>query len=294
MSNYIDKQISPQRFLTFDGNLCDKFNISVNEALFFNYICRAKAFKNIKIIDGFSFVELDMKYDIEQKNKYFKWNKRAFWNHVAALEMAGLIRRKRVGNSTFVSPVEKLLEELESINEEKIHSECNDTEAVIDDVKVNKSIGKFIIPSVEDLKKYASENGYKYFDADRFFDYYESIGWTIGKNKPMKDWASAVRNWIRNNSRFNPEAEAKKISNAAGAEDDQFEAFVRVLRKFIVSVEGMTWDDISDRCDEVHLFDNGSAEQRALSEYGGLKWAYQHSDGDDFKSDLYAAWESVK
>jgi len=86
----------------------------------------------------------------------------------------------------------------------------------------------------------------------------------------------------------------KKISNAAGAEDDQFEAFVRVLRKFIVSVEGMSWDDISDHCDEAQLFDNGSAEQRALSEYGGLKWAYQHSDSDDFKSDLYAAWESVK
>ena len=33
-------------------------------------------------------------------------------------------------------------------------------------------------------------------DAERFVDYYSSVGWKVGKN-PMKDWKAAVRAWSR-------------------------------------------------------------------------------------------------
>lgn len=33
--------------------------------------------------------------------------------------------------------------------------------------------------------------------AEAFFDYYESVGWTVGKNKPMRDWQAAARRWVR-------------------------------------------------------------------------------------------------
>jgi hypothetical protein len=36
-------------------------------------------------------------------------------------------------------------------------------------------------------------------EAQRFWDYYESNGWKVGRN-PMKDWKAAVRNWQRNAS----------------------------------------------------------------------------------------------
>lgn len=54
-----------------------------------------------------------------------------------------------------------------------------------------------IPPKIEDIKTFCSErrNG---IDAEKFFDYYESRGWMIGKNK-MKDWRAAVRTWERNN-----------------------------------------------------------------------------------------------
>jgi hypothetical protein len=36
----------------------------------------------------------------------------------------------------------------------------------------------------------------------RFYDYYESNGWKVGKN-PMKNWAAALSNWYKNYNQFN-------------------------------------------------------------------------------------------
>lgn len=55
---------------------------------------------------------------------------------------------------------------------------------------------KFNIPSIEDIKQYCIERKNK-VDAETFFDFYESKGWLIGKNK-MKDWKAAVRTWEKN------------------------------------------------------------------------------------------------
>jgi hypothetical protein len=38
--------------------------------------------------------------------------------------------------------------------------------------------------------------------AQRFVDYYESVGWKVGKN-PMKDWKAAVRTWISKDNQNN-------------------------------------------------------------------------------------------
>jgi hypothetical protein len=39
-------------------------------------------------------------------------------------------------------------------------------------------------------------------EAERFYDYYESNGWKVGKNS-MKSWKAAVRNWLRNAKSYN-------------------------------------------------------------------------------------------
>lgn len=54
----------------------------------------------------------------------------------------------------------------------------------------------FIKPNLEEIKAYCNERRNN-VDAERFFDYYESNGWKVGKN-PMKDWKAAVRTWERN------------------------------------------------------------------------------------------------
>jgi hypothetical protein len=64
-----------------------------------------------------------------------------------------------------------------------------------DSKRNNNIIYKFIPPSVEDVREYCLQKGYR-LDAERFVDFYTSKGWMIGKNK-MKDWKAAVRTWVR-------------------------------------------------------------------------------------------------
>lgn len=58
-----------------------------------------------------------------------------------------------------------------------------------------KSVTRFSPPTIEEIKAYILEKGYT-IDAERFFDFYESKGWFVGKNK-MKDWKAAIRNWAK-------------------------------------------------------------------------------------------------
>lgn len=59
---------------------------------------------------------------------------------------------------------------------------------------------RFTAPTVEDVRQYAREHGYR-VNAEKFCDYYASNGWKVGKN-PMKDWRAAVRNWVRQEDRY--------------------------------------------------------------------------------------------
>lgn len=57
------------------------------------------------------------------------------------------------------------------------------------------NIGNFVPPTLDDVKEYCQERGNK-VDCQRWYDFYSSKGWMIGKNK-MKDWKAAVRTWER-------------------------------------------------------------------------------------------------
>ena len=66
-------------------------------------------------------------------------------------------------------------------------------------------------PTVEEIQSYCEErqNG---INASYFYDFYESKGWMIGKNK-VKDWKACIRTWERNNKKT-------KIEVDKGWEDD--------------------------------------------------------------------------
>ncbi len=51
----------------------------------------------------------------------------------------------------------------------------------------------FLKPTIEDVEYYCKERN-SIIDAELFFDYYESIGWIVGKS-PMKDWKATIRTW---------------------------------------------------------------------------------------------------
>ena len=70
--------------------------------------------------------------------------------------------------------------------------------------EVEKKRKRFTAPTVDEVEAYAKEKGYTNFSAQRFVDYYESKGWVVGKNSPMKDWRASVRNWVSRDESAKP------------------------------------------------------------------------------------------
>ena len=52
---------------------------------------------------------------------------------------------------------------------------------------------RFSAPTVDEIADYCRER-HNSVDPQRFYDYYASKGWVVGKS-PMKDWKAAVRTW---------------------------------------------------------------------------------------------------
>ncbi|ELY2017446.1 transcriptional regulator [Flavobacterium psychrophilum] len=61
---------------------------------------------------------------------------------------------------------------------------------------------KFVAPKLEQVKEYFKFQNFTEFEAERFFNYYSSIGWLIGGKTKMKDWQAAARNWMLNTPKF--------------------------------------------------------------------------------------------
>lgn len=57
-------------------------------------------------------------------------------------------------------------------------------------------------PTLESVKEYFKFQNFTEFEAERFFNYYSSIGWLIGGKTKMKDWQAAARNWMLNTPKF--------------------------------------------------------------------------------------------
>lgn len=62
----------------------------------------------------------------------------------------------------------------------------------------------FVPPSIDDIRQYEAEKGYTPSEAETIFNFYNSKGWMVGKNK-MTSWRSAVSGWhTRDKNRASP------------------------------------------------------------------------------------------
>lgn len=64
-----------------------------------------------------------------------------------------------------------------------------------------KSVSRFVAPTLDEIQGYCKEKGFN-VDAAAIYDHYTANGWVQGKNKPIKDWRAAVRQWTRRESEF--------------------------------------------------------------------------------------------
>jgi DNA-binding transcriptional MerR regulator len=88
----------------------------------------------------------------------------------------------------------------------------NNQQAINKQLTTNKNDKKermlFIVPSLQEVSAYCQERNNN-VDSQKFFDFYESKGWMVGKNK-MKDWKAAVRTW-EDKSKSNQVEEPKEL-----------------------------------------------------------------------------------
>lgn len=94
-----------------------------------------------------------------------------------------------------------------------------DNKTIVNRDSIDRRKGsEFTPPTIEQVRTYCEErnNG---IDPEHFIDYYASVGWVVGKNKPMKDWKAAVRNW---ENKRKAEAQPKHFNGERQYDDDFF------------------------------------------------------------------------
>lgn len=116
------------------------------------------------------------------------------------------------------------LERVEIANPEQWAVQKEIAEPAEPDAKTEKAKRTvFRKPTVGEVSAYAVEMLYE-MDAQAFVDHYDACGWVVGKNKPMKDWRAAVRNWVRRQSEFGGVAAGKEEKQSSFETDAFFEA----------------------------------------------------------------------
>lgn len=116
---------------------------------------------------------------------------------------------------------------------EQYNNDNNVNKETMEQESMGKTAKRFTPPTLEEVSAYCQERG-KGVDPDRWYNYYSSNGWKVGKN-PMKDWKAAVRTWESNGkSSSQPARPAKQIPAQQYEQrdySDQEESMEQVLRR---------------------------------------------------------------
>lgn len=165
----------------FEFNLNDKDDVDVDIQIAFAFI------KNQLLIDS-------EKYD-EVKRKKARAGKIGMQN-----------RWKKQSNITEDNSVIDVITNVTKITD---NDNVNDNDNVIKEKKIKKR-KVFQKPTIEEIQQYCTDRNNN-VDAERFYDFYESKGWKVGK-EPMKDWKACVRTWEKNSLTVQRNEKNKKKS----------------------------------------------------------------------------------
>tara|TARA_Y200000002_G_scaffold340424_1_gene310970 strand:- start:10003 stop:10671 length:669 start_codon:yes stop_codon:yes gene_type:complete len=90
-----------------------------------------------------------------------------------------------------------------------VQSTLNNKDKDKDIVKVKAKVNRFVKPTIEEVADYCNERNND-VDAEKFYDYYSSNGWKVGKNA-MKDWKASVRTWEKNTTQEQKASQPKQV-----------------------------------------------------------------------------------
>jgi len=90
-----------------------------------------------------------------------------------------------------------------------VQSTLNNKDKDKDIVKDKVKVKRFVKPTIEEVSDYCDERSNS-VDAEKFYDYYSSNGWKVGKNS-MKDWKASVRTWEKNTNETQKVSQPKQV-----------------------------------------------------------------------------------
>ena len=127
----------------------------------------------------------------------------------AVVPSINYINNTNILNDKNVSNLEKHKKKFEQINNSNLKNEEEEKEK--SSAKKEKEIivtsGVVEKPSIKEVKNYFQENNFPEQEAQKFFNYFKSVGWLVGGKTPMVDWQAAAQNWMINAPKFISNAE---------------------------------------------------------------------------------------
>lgn len=117
------------------------------------------------------------------------------------------VKKRYVTNATTVATVTTVNDGIQyntsqykssQVNTSQVNISSNEDikeESLSNDKDKKKPSPRFLPPTLDEVADYCAQKNYN-IDPEKFFNYYESNGWMVGKNK-MKNWRAAVSNWAK-------------------------------------------------------------------------------------------------
>jgi hypothetical protein len=170
---------------------------------------------------------------VQDKNGKF-CNERLFEESVKRRAYSDSRRKNREKKDHMLNICESYDKHMENENENENRNE--DRNEIV--LKKDPKKKTFIKPLITEIAYYIQQHSYN-VDPDSFFDYYESIGWSVGRNKkPMKDWQACIRTWHKSNQEKDGKKQLiQKFGKQAVDSMDAFKAFNEGMEKENVKLQ---------------------------------------------------------
>lgn len=125
------------------------------------------------------------------------------------------INNTNILNDKNVSNLEKQTKNFEEINNSDLKNENSKEE------KSSAKKEEKLKPEIEEVKTYFQENNFPEQEAQKFFNYFKSVGWLVGGKTPMVDWQAAAQNWMINAPKFISNAEQPNRAKQLNTTNDK-------------------------------------------------------------------------
>ena len=125
----------------------------------------------------------------------------------AVVPSINYINNTNISNDKNISNLEEQAKNFEEINNSSIRIVTSSEVEMSKEEKSSAKKEEKLQPSIDEVKTYFLENNFPELEAQKFFNYFSSVGWLVGGKTPMINWQAAAQNWIINAPKFISNAE---------------------------------------------------------------------------------------